>query len=440
MNLKKKILLVSSPRPNSDSTPFHFGDGRPPLGLSYLAEHARRHGHDAKVVDLFHFGGGKMGKIITVNSEVSELEHKIDLWDEIDSYKPDFVGFYVGIISFHVIQTLIKEVRKRYPNITLLGGGPYISENTSIINNLFDHVVVGEGEHALVDILNGKVSEHVIQGTQVTNLDDLYLPNYDDFCDKPYNWRMNIFDKSLKKTYTINSTRGCPFQCRFCCVSNRKFRSVSSIKLVEYISNLKSKYNVDSIYFREDNFTVNKKRVKEFCNLMIENKINLPWACETRVKNLDNNLVELMAESGFIGAYVGVESGSNRMLSYMKKGETVQDFTDRFPVLHANGINTYTTWIYNLPTETKEDRYLSKKLAEKIKPNVIDNMVFLAIPGSNFYNMVNESGEYEFKEESGVIYTNGFLSMANIIWNDDRCEYVSRVYEKNGVVSNPVDF
>jgi hypothetical protein len=67
-------------------------------------------------------------------------------------------------------------------------------------------------------------------------------------------------------------------------------------------------------------------------------------------------------------------------------------------------------------------------------------MVFLAIPGSSFYDEINKSKEYEFKEKSGIIYYKGFLDTANIVWKDDRCKYVSKLYEKNNVKPYKIDF
>lgn len=434
-------MLVSAPRPNSDQTPFHFGDNRAPLGLGYLAEFLRANGHEAKIIDLYHFGGGNVGKIITINSEVENSDYTIDLWSEIEQYRPDYIGFYVGIISYYLITDLVMEVRKRYPEIKILAGGPHISSYPESLLDCFDSSIIGEGEYALLNILNGETNlEKRIDGISVSDLDSLPLPNYDDFVDKPYNFKLKIFDKSLKKVFTINSTRGCPFECKFCCVGNRRFRSLSPIRIIHYIEILKDKYGIDAVYFREDNFTVNNERVKEFCDLMIKHNINLKWACETRVKNLNSKLIELMAKSGFVGAYIGVESGSDRMLEYMQKGETTKDFLDKFPILHANGIQTYTTWIYNLPTETPYDRRSSKQLVEKLSPNFVDDMVFLAIPGSSFYDEINKSKEYEFKEKSGIIYYKGFLDTANIVWKDDRCKYVSRLYEKNNVQPYKIDF
>jgi len=278
-----------------------------------------------------------------------------------------------------------------------------------------------------------------VQGIRVKNLDELPWPNYDFFINKPYNWKLKLFsDDILEPVISLNTTRGCPFPCRFCgvrYVSGSEFRGVSPKRLVAKLVELKKKYNLVGVYFREDNFTSDIIRLEQFCNLMIETKTNLKWACESRVKNLSTPLIEKMSEAGCIGLYIGVESGSPRMLEYMDKKETIEDFLEKFPILHDHGINTYTTWIFGLPNETHIDRELSNNLISRLNPTSFDKFLYIGIPRSYFYDLLDEKREYEFKEANGFIYPKGYLSLAQQLYgkDDPRSKYVENIYQKNKI-------
>ena len=149
--------------------------------------------------------------------------------------------------------------------------------------------------------------------------------------------------------------------------------------------------------------------MEDFCDLVIQNGIDIKWACESRVNKLSPATIEKMARAGCVGLYVGVESGSDRVLQFMQKLESRSDFLEKFPILHSNGISTYTTWIYGTPTETPEDRKETDSLIEIISPTTVDAFVYLGIPKSDWYRMVEGNKWYEFKDRNGFIYPTGYL-------------------------------
>jgi len=349
---------------------------------------------------------------------------------------------YLGTISYYEGTSLAREIKSRYPDIPTMVGGPHAIELPETLTDFFDFVVCGEGEIAALDIIEGRCKEKgVVKKDNIDDINSLPMPDFRHFINHPYNWELEMFDNDIKPVITINSTRGCPFACMFCGVANTKFRGISAPNLVNYISDLKSKYGAQGIYFREDNFTVEPKRVDEFCDILISENINISWACETRVKNLPAKLIEKMAKSGCIGMYIGVESGSPRMLDYMKKGETREDFLKGMPIIHANGITTYTTWVYGLPTETEEDRATNDEFIEKLNPTTADTFVYLGQPGSDFYKMLDETKTYELKEDNGIFYIPGFLPLAKRVYgeNDPRVEFIETLYEKNKIKPGPAE-
>lgn len=435
----KKVLLLTAPRPSAEETPLHFGDNRPPQGLGYIAAYLEQYGHKTKLIDLYHFGGEVTKSNPGVKQEESFHQLSIDIDSEIRSFHPDFIGMYIHTMSFYTACNLGKELKQKYPNITLMCGGPHPTVLPDTIPSFFDHVVVGEGEYVTLDIVEGKVNQRIIHGIRVENMDEIPWPDYDWFIDKPYNWQLKLFGlEVLQPVISLNTTRGCPYPCKFCgvrAVSGYGFRGISSEILVNKLIQYKEKYALKGVYFREDNFTADNNRLERFCDLMVENNVGLKWACESRVGNLTASLIKKMSRAGCCGLYIGVESGSPRMLEYIKKKETVEDFLEKFSILHDNGIKTYTTWIFGLPEETREDRLLSESLLNKLNPTSFDKFIYIGIPKSDFYCQLDDNKDYEFKEPNGIIYPKGYLSLAMQLYGeaDLRCKYVDRIYKDNNV-------
>jgi len=472
----RRVLLLTAPRPRPNYTPLHFGDNRAPQGLGYVAAYLEKFGHEVKIVDLYTFTwkyrdivrevespwrrhkdslsgrnwartmegdlktveGHSRGGFAQNNSD-GTMEVGTDLGAEINSFRPDFIGFYCHTMSFDTCIELAGILKRDHPDIPLMVGGPHPSVLPDTMPDFFDHIVVGEGETAVLDIIEGRIHDRIVHGTRVVEMDDLPWPNLDHFWDKPYNWGLKLFGKEdLHPVISLNTSRGCGFKCHWCGVqdvSGARFRHISAEKIFAHLIFLKEKYGIRGCYFREDNFSISMKRVMELCDLILAHGMDLKWACETRVANLKPNEIEKMARAGFSGAYVGCESGSDRVLEIMKKGESTKDFLDKFPILHACGVGTYTTWIYGLPYETPADRRLTEKFQERLNPTRIDSFVFTGIPTSVLYRQIIAEKGYEFMDRNGFMYQRGHLAYARALYGSDdpRTQYVTRIYAENKV-------
>lgn len=473
----KRVLLLTAPRPRPDYTPLHYGDNRAPQGLGYLAAYLEKYGHDVKIVDLYAFSwkfkdvktqvdspwrkkrdlSGRNwvrtrdGDLETIeghsrggfsqNISDGTIDVGTDLDEIIRDYQPDYIGMYIHTMSFYTAVELSAALKKHYPEIPQMCGGPHPSVMVETIPDTFDYVVMGEGEYVIRDIVEGRETRRIVPGIRVPHheMDSLLWPNLDHFWDKPYNWGLMLYGHDeIFPIVSLNTSRGCPFPCRFCGVqevSGAPFRCISATRIFEHVTNLIDKYGISGAYFREDNFTVKLNRVEAFCDMVIANSVNIKWACESRVNKLTPKLVEKMAHAGCVGLYVGVESGSDRVLENMKKLETRADFIEKFPLLHANGISTYTTWIYGSPGETPEDRRQTDELMEIIKPVTIDAFVYIGIPKSSFYYQIDAENTYEFKDRNGFIYPYGYLGYTRVLYgrDDPRVAFVERLYEENEV-------
>jgi len=404
----KKILLLTSPRAPIGQSPLHYGEFRPPIGLGFLAQALRKAGHEARIEDL--------------NVEQNDISRLLG------SYKPDLVGIYVHSASYKMALSLIKEIRG-LARVPIAVGGPHASLLPESFPDTVDFVVIGEGEKAIVDIVEGRIKERVIVGHHFSTeeLEHLQWPDYEDFVHKPYDWSLDLFDVKKNHVFSMNTSRGCPFHCKFCGVwrvSGRRHRHFRADRIVAEIDKLKMKYDMDGIYFREDNFAASLGRLDTFCRLLIERDLDVVWACEARANSVDKRALELMKRSGLGGIYVGVESGSQRVLNAMRKGISVSQVKTFFSNCRDLDIKTYSTFCFGTPGETEEDRKITEDVIAEIRPTHIDRFVYVGIPRSDMYDYILENKLYYYKDESGFVYPNGYRELARRYYGEDDKRFI----------------
>ncbi len=324
----------------------------------------------------------------------------------------DYIGIYANTICYRDTLRMIYGVeylrRSGQWHGKIIVGGPHTSVAFDTIPEFVDHVVQGEGEQAIVDIVEGRISERLVRYPRIENLDVLPMQAWDDFARLSYNWGVYWFPE--KPVFTMTTSRGCPFNCAFCSVKSiwgNKYTFFSAKRIVHDIEYLVENHAAKGIYFREDNFTFNRKRVFEFCNLLLERGVNIHWACESRVDNLDQELLNLMYKAGARGFYFGVESGSQKMLDFLNKGITVNQIRKIFALCHNIGFKTAASVVVGVPQETEEDVVATEMLLEEIKPSFIWHNVFVGIPNSKLYKYVIDHNLYEFIDDRGLVYLKG---------------------------------
>ncbi len=154
---------------------------------------------------------------------------------------------------------------------------------------------------------------------------------------------------------------------------------------------------------------MNRRIVKDFCEKLIRKRINIQWACETRVDTLcDENLVKLMSKAGCRLVYLGVESGSQRILDKLNKKITVKQIETAINLCKKYKIKAYCSLITGIPGETYEDYLCTKNLITRLKPYKYHFNVYAGIPGSTLYKNMLENNQYEFMDDLGILYSPGF--------------------------------
>jgi radical SAM superfamily enzyme YgiQ (UPF0313 family) len=312
----------------------------------------------------FPIGVGSIIQILRENKvEVTFLDRYLLGKVDFNPKDYDMVGLYTATPCYEDIMYIVNKVKDA--GVKLVVGGPHASIMPDSMERA-DHIVVGEGEEAIRDIITGN-APHIIRKERIKDLDSLPFPPYDIFSKMSYMTTVNWFSDS--PTYNYVSSRGCPMACQFCSdrdVWGRLYTYMSAERIVNDIKRMQAEFGVKGVYFREDNFTLNNKRVFAFCDLILKEGISVKWMCETRVDSVPEALIKVMAQAGCKAFYVGFESGSQRMLDVYNKGTSVGQGEELAVNCKKYGISVAGSFLYGHPEETDTDRRLTDFYVNKL--------------------------------------------------------------------------
>jgi len=384
MMAKGKITFIN-PR---DFCKFINNTPYPPLGLGYLAAVLIRKGYKVNLID---------GQILSKE----EYEKRI-LEDE-----NEVLGISATIKQMKEAKRVASIVKSRNPNVTIIigGAGPNSLPPKSILKSgVIDIIVRGEAEETLpllIDALNShspleKVPNIIyldngrIIKTKTTppplNLDSIPFPDREILLQQRYlsRWKKRTGITSLP----IMSSRGCPFSCIFCdkTISGRLVRFRSPKNVVDEMEFLAKKYHpLDDIFFYDDLFTVNRKRVLAICGEIFKRGLKASWSAQGRVDTIDLEMLKTMRKAGCDEIYFGIESGSDRILKYLMKRFTRKQIINAFNLCHKAGIRPGAYIIVGVPGETKDDIEATKSLIKKIRPYLINFSYLTPFPNTILY-------------------------------------------------------
>lgn len=392
-----KILLLTPPFSEEEryGKLSAVGTLYPPLGLAYIAAVAEKEGHDVSVIE----------------SEALGCSYEY-IYNEIDRLKPDLIGMPTFLNTIQRCLIIADEARKRFPSAKIVLGGVQatITPDQAISRESVDMVVRGEGENVFRDLLLalqgrmalGDVSGLVWRdkGKVIFNKDQAIISNLDTL---PFPERrlfpMKLYHSSsqLRGNNTIHmmTSRGCPFRCTYCTshmTFGRTFRFHSSQRVIQEMLSLKKEFSADSIQFYDESFTLNRKRVMELCDEMLKQKINLPWACFTRVNLVDRELLKKMSAAGCYQIFYGVESATQRLLNLIKKDITVEQIEKAFKWTKEAGIETMASFMIGLPTETLEESYKTIDFAIKLDADYAQWSKTTPFPGTELFEICRKYG------------------------------------------------
>ena len=176
---------------------------------------------------------------------------------------------------------------------------------------------------------------------------------------------------------------------------------------------------------------MNKKRIEEFCELVLKKNLRFSWACESRADTLcDKNLLKLMHRAGLSAVYIGAESGSQRILDMLNKNISVENIEQSIRLCKKYNIKTYCSLIIGIPGETTEDYLMTENLMQKLKPFQHFYNVFVGIPKSQLYQYIVKNNLYEFMDDIGLVYLPGYDIKTKFFYEIDSKQLVNHEFQK----------
>jgi anaerobic magnesium-protoporphyrin IX monomethyl ester cyclase len=359
-----------------------------PVGLGYIARALETAGIGYEVVDL------NIDSIGYLMSRISELS-------------PRFLG--MSMLSYRCKGTyqLLQNLKHQFPRLQIIAGGPHITANRETVLNecpAIDVGVVGEGENAIIDIVHGDApatikgmlfrEECAVRFTGerdfVPDLDQVPFPTYAGFRLEKYG-----------KTMPLHSSRGCPYRCIFCGaprILGRKWRKRSAHSMAQEVRYWYDK-GYRSYYFSDSNFAVDKMRVWDFCQEMIDSSLAVGFASDgLRADHVDRDLLVQMSRAGFRAVTFGVESGSDKVLRNLMKGETRASIESAIKAAVDLGLRVSLFFLIGSPGEEADDIEQSFELARKYNVARVYFFTLTPIPGTEFYDWVLARGHLEGRE------------------------------------------
>lgn len=344
-------------------------------GLCYISSALKKEGHDVSLIDLRQLTGWE------------------ELPDAVRRLKPDIIGITLMSMDFDAAVTSARVIKETDRNIKIVVGGvhPSLMESEFINNEDIDYIFKGEAEITLPKILSGIVDKSiktkVIQG-ETPDLDKI------PFIDRNLFWVLETpIAPFLKMPFiTTIAGRGCMYNCNFCQPAERKIfgpkvRRVSVERFIEELTITKNRIGLSSLMIHDDCLMEDVKWVEQFLKFYSHKDFRKPFVCQSRADIIVKypGLFKDMKRYGLALLLIGFESGSQRVLNFLRKGTTVGENYKAARICNKLGIRIFANFMLGMPTETKGEILETAKMIKKIKPYIPSPTFYTPFPGSDLF-------------------------------------------------------
>jgi radical SAM superfamily enzyme YgiQ (UPF0313 family) len=392
-----KVCLISAPTAvEFNSSPGPLCGRRlelaeyPPLGILSLAAVLKRAGIPHEIFDLNRlFCECLQGECAPPPGEFFERAK-----GRLQHLDAEVVGFSTLSSTYPLTVRLAAEVKRARPDRTVVFGGPQASAVDVETLDAFpfvDVVVRGEAEEILPQVIQAGArldSLGAIAGIAFRDhgrivrtpdprsppdLDGLPLPAYHLWPRLPH-----------QKSVPIEVGRGCPFACTFCSTSvffRRRFRLKAPARILEEMRAVRAEYGIGTFTLVHDSFTTDGAKVIAFCHALLASGEKFQWTCSARTDCLDEDLLHLMAQSGCVGIFLGIETGSATLQREINKGLDLRHAGAMVRCADRLGVKTVVSLITGFPGETQEDlRSTVDFMLDTVRCTKVDQQFHLLAP------------------------------------------------------------
>lgn len=298
--------------------------------------------------------------------------------------RPAVVGISCLTLNIARAYEIAEGIKALAPQITIVLGGIHptvLPKEPFEMSEAIDFVVRGEGEIAFLDLCKAVLSgagdyskiaglTYELDGQIVNTAPAKLVDDLDTIPPFPY----DMFERDLHKYPSfagVFGSRGCPYFCTFCSarsMSGIKYRYHSVDRLIHEFKVLIEKYGQDSVFLMDDNIGVHRKHFKETCEAIIKEGLHEKafFHGSMRGDNATDELLDTAKAANFKILYFGLETGSERLMAQIDKGESVSEVADAIRRASAKGISVGTTIIFGLPGETRQDRKNTLRFVKKL--------------------------------------------------------------------------
>ena len=395
-----KILLGQSYFLRFDSKLWEAMQPYPPLGTLYAASWLRQHGYEVSLFDAM----------------LAESEEEWGI--ALDKHEPQYAIIYEDNFNYLSKMCLLRmreaafkmiDMAKSRGCTVILCGADATDHYADYLEHGADYCIIGEGEESLLELLNqlsvwkaagniigvaSRSTLHTTRRPDITDLDKLPFPAWDLVDVEKYRslWlkRHGYFSMNMV------TTRGCPYHCNWCAkpIWGQRYNSRSPENVVAEMKWLKETFAPDHIWFADDILGLKPNWIEKFAALLHEADAVMPFKCLQRADLVNEKTAAALAKAGCKTVWLGAESGSQKILDAMDKGDTVDDIYNAARLLQANGIEVGFFLQFGYPGERWDDVQKTLKMVRECAPDDIGISVSYPLPGTKFFERVKlELGE-----------------------------------------------
>lgn len=324
----------------------------------------------------------------------------------IKEHEIKVIGISVLTLTSSRAYEISQMIRRNWPDVTIIMGGIHVTllPEEPLYDDLADVVVRGEGEitcHELLERIFRQESYYDIKGISfkrdgriIHNLPRELIANLDELPPFPF----HLFEENQDRYQFGNmlTSRGCPYDCIFCSqkvIGGKRYRTRSPENIVKEIELLVNHYHQDFIFFNNDNFIINRKHCYKLCELIIARKFpdNLKLGINARADVVDLQLLKRLKQAHVFIIIFGLETGSERIMKMIKKGETVAKCAEAVRLAKEAGLLVSGPYILGFPTETREESLQTIRTAFNLPVDFTRFNLLVPYPGTEVYKMIYKS-------------------------------------------------
>ena len=364
------------------------------LGLAYVAAATRAAGIGCRVID----------------AKLARLAFD-DVVAEVVRAHPAIVGITSFTHELAMAHRLAERIKAQLPDVRLVLGGVHASMlPLQTLKDLpaFDYLVAGEGERAFPALARALLDGRedgvpTIPGVARREADGIQLAPRDPWIEDLDPLPFPAWDLFPPATgYMVVATRGCPYKCVFCAHAlGQKVRARSPENVIAEIRTLHENFRAQKVWFVDETFGLRKEWTHELCEGLVRAGLagKFWWAVTTRAQVVTDEFVADLKRAGCKKIDIGVESGDERILKVIRKGETKEDFVRAVAIIKRAGLTSHAYFILGHPTETRESAHNTIDFAAQLNTDYVSIGIMIPYPGTEVAELASR-GEGGYRSVS----------------------------------------